>query len=258
MPESDERASAARDTGSVEEPSLLEGNLFVPEDDPGLDVLEGLAQEDIQPAPQEPTRPAPCPAPEPAGSAASSSSERSLQNALAEMGEDLVRRIEALRSSFDREIRAESSRERVLDRLHAELQDYKQDLLLKVQRPIFIDLIQLHDDVGKMMVARAGAEPDRNDPAVLRGILESIQTGIEDILYRQGVEPFSLETNEFDPRRQRAISTSATDQPALNKAVAARIRKGFAAGDKLIRPELVSVFLLRQAPPSNEDRPAAG
>ena len=116
--------------------------------------------------------------------------------------------------------------------------------MLKVQRPIFIDLIQLHDDVGKMAAARASSDSD----ASFRALLESIQMAIEDILYRQGVEPFSLESGEFDPKKQRALSTSPTEDPALSKTVAARIRKGFVAGEKLIRPELVSVFLLRQAP----------
>ena len=153
----------------------------------------------------------------------------------------------ALRSTFEREVRTEAGRERILDRLHAELQEYKQDLLLKIQRPIFLDLIQLHDDVGKMAAARAGAEsqPDVPGTDALRNLLESIQTAIEDILYRQGVEPFSLETGEFDAKRQRAASTTPTDRAALNKTVAARIRKGFVAGEKLIRPELVSVYVLR-------------
>ena len=124
--------------------------------------------------------------------------------------------------------------------------------MLKVQRPIFIDLIQLHDDVGKMMASRTSTDSDLDGPATFRGILESIQTAIEDILYRQGVEPFSLDDVAFDPRRQRALSTSPTEDPALNKTVAARIRKGFAAGEKLIRPELVSVYLLRPGFPPPE------
>jgi molecular chaperone GrpE len=192
----------------------------------------------------------PCPATASVPTNAPALSGPSLQNAISDLGEDLGRRIDALRSTFERELRAEANRERVVDRLHAELQDYKQDLLLKVQRPIFIDLIQLHDDVGKMMAARTSTDSELDGPASFRGILESIQTAIEDILYRQGVEPFSLETGEFDPRRQRALSTLPTDEPALNKTVAARIRKGFAAGEKLIRPELVSVFLLRPSPPA--------
>jgi hypothetical protein len=40
---------------------------------------------------------------------------------------------------------------------------------------------------------------------------------------------------------------SPTHDPALNKMVAARIRKRFAAGEKLIRTELMSVYLLSAA-----------
>ena len=154
------------------------------------------------------------------------------------------------RTIFERELRAEATRERVVDRLHAELQEYKQDFLLKVQRPIFIDLIQLHDDIGKMIEARHSDRRPEPTAGRVRGVLESIQTAIEDILYRQGVEPFSRRG-----RRVRSPASSArsrprsTDDPARNKTVAARLRKGFQAGDKLIRPEIVTVFTLRQPPP---------
>ena len=153
-------------------------------------------------------------------------------------------RLGALQALFEREIRAEATRERIVDRLHAELQEYKQDLLLKVQRPIFIDLIQLHDDIGKMIDAQPIEDPASD--AAVRGTLESIRTAIEDILYRQGVEPFRLDGEEFDPRRQRAVSTVTTEDPQRNKTIAARLRPGFQAGDKLIRPEIVSVHTLKK------------
>jgi molecular chaperone GrpE len=243
MPESNRAATDADHVGSQDEHPPSDGAFLVLEGALGLDVLEGLAEPDGGPEPAlaEPLSLPPAPAP------ARSPREPSLLDALRTLGEDLGGRIDALKSTFERELRAEASRERIVDRLHAELQDYKQDLLLKVQRPIFIDLIQLHDDVGKMAAARSSADSDHPDTASFRARLESIQTAIEDILYRQGVEPFSVETDEFDPRRQRAISTAPTEEPALNKRVAARIRKGFAAGEKLIRPELVSVFTLRQS-----------
>jgi len=146
------------------------------------------------------------------------------------------RKLDALQTAFDREIRAESTREKVVDRLHAELQEYKQGLILGILRPIFIDLIQLHDDIGKMALA---VEGDPN-PEVAR--MRGYQQAIEDILYRQGVETFTLEGETFDPRRQRALSTVPTEDPSLNKTVAARIRKGFQTGDKVIRPEFVTVY----------------
>ena len=163
--------------------------------------------------------------------------------AISQLGGMLEQRLSTLQSLFDREVRAEATRERIVDRLHAELQEYKQDLLLKVQRPIFIDLIQLHDDIGKMIEAQPAEDAD--GAAAVRGSLESIRTAILDILYRQGVEPFQTEGDEFDPRRQRAVTTVPVDEPGRNRTIAGRLRPGFQGGEKIIRAELVSVYTLR-------------
>ena len=157
------------------------------------------------------------------------------------LGRKLGEKIDALGTRFDREVRAEASREKVVDRLHAELQGYKQDLLLNAMRPVFVDLIQLHDDVGKMEATLAEESPRASE--VLRGVAQ----GIEDILYRQGIEPFQHDAEAFDAKRQRAIATVPTDDGTLARRVAERHRKGFASGDKVIRPEIVSVYVVRAA-----------
>ena len=95
-----------------------------------------------------------------------------------------------------------------------------------------------------MIEARSEEDPDR--AAILRGALEAVRTAIEDILYRQGVEPFRNEGEVFDPRRQRAVMTVPTQEAELNKTIAARIRPGFQAGERTIRPEIVSVYALRR------------
>jgi GrpE protein len=61
------------------------------------------------------------------------------------------------------------------------------------------------------------------------------------IAYRQRVEPFRNEGEDFDPRGQRAVTTVPTDDPERSKTIAGRLRPGFQAGDKVIRPEIVSV-----------------
>jgi molecular chaperone GrpE len=164
------------------------------------------------------------------------------------LGDSLGRQLEALRVLFDREIRAEATREKVVDRLHAELQQYKQDLLLQTLRPIFIDLVQLHDDIGKIVDS---PDPELTGSASrLLGLMRGLQQGIEDILYRQGVEPFEVGGEAFDPRRQRAVATVPSDEPQRAKTVATRHRKGFQAGEKLIRPEIVSVYAWKKPEPS--------
>ncbi len=153
---------------------------------------------------------------------------------------EIARKVDQVQASLDREGRAEATREKVVDRLHAELQDYKQDFLLKVMRPVFLDLVQLHDDMGKRIEAQA--DPDGE----VSRALTDYQQGIADALYRQGVEPYYVDSEDFDPRRQRAIQTVATEDPELNKKVAARHRPGFTSGDKVIRPEIVSVYAFKK------------
>jgi molecular chaperone GrpE len=160
--------------------------------------------------------------------------------------ERLDRRFDELQALFDREIRAEATREKVVDRLHAELQEYKHDLLLKTLRPVFLDMIQLHDDIGKVIEATYEGAELGDGASRLLGLMAGFQQGIEDILYRQGVEPFQVEGETFDPRRQRAVATVATEDQTLNKTVAARLRKGFASGDRVIRAEVVSVYAVRR------------
>jgi molecular chaperone GrpE len=240
MPEIDETADGTEVAPAGDESTPLDEPAPALNDELDLEVIEGLAEETharAESAPQASDTEPHC-----------ALDASVLLDALKGQGEQLGRRLDLLQTTFERELRAEASRERVVDRLHAELQDYKQDFLLKVQRPIFIDLIQLHDDIGKMIDTRKSSEQDSERAGDLRGVLAPIQTAIEDILYRQGVEPFAVEGTDFDPRKQRAVSTQPTDDPALNKQVATRLRKGFCSGDKLIRPEIVTVFTFRPAP----------
>lgn len=180
----------------------------------------------------------------PASIAAVSPTNDELVAAVEALGDRLDRRLDQLQTLFDREARAEGTREKIVDRLHAELQEYKQDLLLNTLRPVFIDLIQLHDDIGKVI---GGPGEDAGETRRFKALLGSFQQGIEDILYRQGVEPYQVEGESFDPRRQRAVSTTPTDDPALEKTIAARLRKGFQARDRVIRPEVVSVYATRKS-----------
>lgn len=183
-------------------------------------------------------------APSPVSPAPSAPDLEAVGRSVDTLAETLAKRLDALQASFDREVRAEATREKVVDRLHAELQEYKQDLLLSALRPVFIDLIQLHDDLGKIREALADYTP--LDPARARTILDDVQQGLEDVLYRQGVEPFRVEGEQFDPRRQRAVATVETDDPTLAKTLSARLRKGFRSGEKVIRPEVVAVHALKK------------
>jgi len=248
-PKSEERSDeepgpAVGEESSLEPPPDAPDDLRISEPLPDVDdAAESLAVVDSDETPVDRPEVA-SPVPPPQGADAVLDAVGSVF----ELGTRIERRLGELQNQFDREIRAETTREKVIDRLHAELQEYKQDLLLNVLRPVFIDLIQLHDDVGKVAVSPSGPNAGEVSEEARRfaTLLEGFQQGIEDILYRQGVEPFQVEGDVFDPRQQRAVATVPADDPAQNKTVAARHRKGFRAGDRVIRPEIVSVYAVKK------------
>lgn len=156
--------------------------------------------------------------------------------AIVQKVDELCRDFGRLAATFEDKIRFDASREMVIDRLHAELQEYKADLFLKILRPLALELIGLQDDVGKMIAAREADDP-------VSAVLVGVRDDIDDLLYRSGFESFSTDRPEFDPKCQRVVRTVPTTDPSLVRAVAERLRKGFMYQGHLIRPEMVNVYI---------------
>ena len=101
MPEIDHAAGEGSEAASALEgrdPSEGVDSFLLDEQD--LAVLEGLAHEDPEtPTPPADRAPAPCPLPPP-----TAANRPSMIESLAALGEDLGRRIDALRSTFEREL----------------------------------------------------------------------------------------------------------------------------------------------------------
>lgn len=208
------------------------GPVIVTPDRPDPDLAEPIGDDDapVEFPAVDPNQPSP--AADPGG----------LMDRLRALETGLGHKLDALQTAFNREVRAESTREKVVDRLHAELQEYKQGLIFGILRPVFIELIQLHDDIGKLAAGSTTGTDTPPEVQRLLGLILGYQQAIEDILYRHGVETYTHDADTFDPRRQRAFSTVTTDDASLNKTVATRVRPGFQSGDKVVRPEVVTVY----------------
>lgn len=153
--------------------------------------------------------------------------------------EAIAQAVSQLRMDFDTKIKYDESKDRTINALHQELQDYRADIVLKHQRPLVNDLISLYDDLGRM-VAEGGAVDH----------LADIQTDIETILARNGIESYQLPDDTFEGTLQRVQQVVATDQPDQDRRVAAHVRRGFRYGDRVIRPELVNIY--RYTPPADD------
>lgn len=160
---------------------------------------------------------------------------------LVEVAQSLLTQMQELRQAFDTKIKYDETKERQLDTLHKELQTYREGLHFKILRPLFIDLIAMHDDLDKLMEGFASTEAV---PELARMIenLRSFQETVEDVLVRNGVEPYSLDGDTYVPNKQRVVQVVNTTDPVQDKLIARRLRKGFEYDGRVLRPELVTLF----------------
>lgn len=148
--------------------------------------------------------------------------------------------MQGLRQDFDTKVKYDESKERLIDMLHKELQTYREGMHFKILRPLFIDLIAMYDDLGRV-VDDLKLKAEIAPPQVLQNFL-SFQETVEEILQRNGVEPFYIEETHFVANKQRVLKLVATSNPALDKQVARRVRKGFAYDTRILRPEVVEIY----------------
>jgi molecular chaperone GrpE len=146
-----------------------------------------------------------------------------------------------------REIREKAAvdrfREEQVDRLHAELQTYKNDLVSKQARLLIQGIIRLHDDLGKAVSALRQKPPEELTPDTLFRQLADFQDDLELLLGQHGVERFQTLGEELDPRRQTVARTVPTDDPGRAGRIAERVRPGFEQGETLLQKERVAVWV---------------
>jgi molecular chaperone GrpE len=160
--------------------------------------------------------------------------------------EDVVRTIpmllaemQGLRQDFDTKVKYDESKERLIDSLHGELQTYREGLHFKILRPVLIDLIAMYDDLAKVIDVLLTREEGQE---VQIQTLRSFQETVEEILSRNGVTTFEVEEDGFLGSKQRVQKMVMTQDPALDKHVARRVRKGFAYENRILRLEIVEVY----------------
>jgi len=170
----------------------------------------------------------------PASSASAGETETSTAN-LAEIRDTLL----ALRRDFESKLMYDAGKQRQLDMLHEELETYRRGFHFQVLRPVISDLIVLYTDMDKVAARWASDESH----AETGQEIAQFRDQVEEILRRISVEPYTSQTDEFDAKRQRAISTVETTDQANDKRVAARLRPGFEYdGTIVVQPEQVQIY----------------
>ena len=159
----------------------------------------------------------------------------------------IFERLESLQRGFDTKIKYDVAKEKQLDTLHAELQSHREDLYFKIMRPLFMDLIDMYDDMHSLVRHGQAREDSTEGEARLQRSLASFLDTIVGTLERYGVSVFSDEGDSVSAQRQRAIKLVDTQIPEQDRLIAERLRKGFSYNGKMLRPELVATYRLIHA-----------
>lgn len=167
---------------------------------------------------------------------------------LSKLAERLSRELAQLREWVEDRFALDRFREEQIDRLHQELQTYKQDLLARVQRPLLMGLIRIHNDLGRSVAAVRGRPLEEQTPERFLGLLAGLEDDLELLLEQHGVERFATSEPEFDPTRQTALRTVETADAGLVGRVADRLRPGFSQGPALLQREGVAVYAASGGP----------
>lgn len=159
---------------------------------------------------------------------------------------------QSLNAEFMAKLKYDQHKESLIDRLHKEVQEYKQDLVKSTMMPVINDLIMVIDGIQKLTENHRSSEQPVDPEKILKQ-MEMITGDIEEVLYRQGVEPYESLEDTFNPLKQKVHSTEMTLDAEKEKKIARRYRKGYEWDGKNIRKEFVSVFTLDKKAKVNSD-----
>lgn len=153
-------------------------------------------------------------------------------------------------NAFESKIAFDLTKEKQIDRLHAELQGHRSDLVGRAIRPVFQSLVRLYDDFDKVLEALQAEDQAKLTAERLLGLLKGFRDDVELALEHNGVTAFRTDEEKFDPIRQRVARTIKTADESLIGLIAARVRPGFEGGGAIIERERVAVYIRGEEPPA--------
>lgn len=149
--------------------------------------------------------------------------------------------IRELALSFESKLKYDAHKNKIIDDLHQALQDHRQGMLQKYLQRIFIDVIKIIDDMRKL-AAHHNPAPDEPAEKLLKFILNTA-SDLEDLFAWEGITPYTCEGDRLDSARQRVVDKIETDDPERDRTIAARLRPGYEYEGKILRPEMVSIYI---------------
>ncbi len=159
--------------------------------------------------------------------------------------EKLSGNVEQLEKKFDAKIMHTAHEEQIVDKMHAELQRYKEDMYSQLVRPILQDMIEIRDSI--LRVSGTYANKSKEEQFIPLGTFSGYSYDIEEILCKNNINIYkSKEGEDYTPIRQRVVRKVETKDEALHGKIAVSLSDGYEYMGKPISPEKIAVYVLKK------------
>ncbi len=151
-----------------------------------------------------------------------------------------VQMLEELSEQFKSRISYDAKQEKIVDSMHAELQNYRNDMYAMLLKPLLVDIIEVVDNIRKagLAFAEKGEAEKKASTIITDFILD-----LHNVLDSYGVEVFKgMPGDNYTPIQQRIVSVIVTNQPELNSKIAESLGFGYRYKGKVIWPEKVKTY----------------
>lgn len=150
---------------------------------------------------------------------------------------EILQELQALRTEL-RDQRTQGDAKDVAFRaMHDELQQYKDDFMLQVEKPLLLDLLLFYDSLNwfQESLVKQDMSPD-----VLEENFQYLIDELLELLYRRNVTPMQS-SERFDRTKHKAVQVVKTDIKDHHELITQVMKRGFTRGETTLRAEEVIV-----------------
>lgn len=169
--------------------------------------------------------------------------------------EQLIQLVNEQNRLFKTRFSQDEQKEKLIDKMHEELQKLKADLYKNLVRPVLLDVIHIRDNMHRMQADLNKKYPEGMVPIKT---FSEYSVDLADLLEEHGVEIFEEKTGTpFIPVKQKVINRLVTNEKDRSGIIARSTSSGYIYNGQVISPQRVDVYYFEESKiqtsdPSNE------
>ena len=158
------------------------------------------------------------------------------------MADDTATQLAEMKKILEDRLANDAVREKAFEALYEELRQYKEDWLFQAEKPLILDLLLFHDSLQWFQESIVKQEMSAD---VIADSFQYLVDEFLETLYRRDVIPIDA-GETLDRKLHKVVKVEDTDDADLDQKVAQVLKRGFARGERMLRPEEVVINRARK------------